>query len=81
MLLQKCLDEGDIGPEDEKRFYRSVRAFYIQAFEYALKHLPIDDDLLKNSSFLDFKLRENSTISQVEYFVERYISNLLIPLI
>ena len=40
--------------------------------EYALKNLPLNDDLLKKASFVNFSSRNDVTFSQVEYFVDRY---------
>ena len=69
--LRKLLEEGDICPSDESKFYRSARAFYVQAMKYALDNLPIKDSLLKNAKFVNFKTKDDATFSQVEYFVER----------
>ena len=52
-------------------FYRSVRAFYERAMEYALLNLPLEDALLQNAGFVNFHVRETATFQQVEYFVER----------
>ena len=52
-------------------FYKSVRAFYVQAMKYALDNLPVKDPLLRNARFLSFKNKDDATFSQVEYFVER----------
>ena len=71
--VRKLLEEGDIGPSDTSRFYRSVRAFYVQAMKYALDNLPIKDSLLRNARFLNFKAKDDATFSQVEYFVERLV--------
>ena len=77
MCLRKLLEEGDISPLDKAKFYESVRAFYVQAMEYALKNLPISDCLLKNAGFLSFKSKDNATFSQVEYFVERLVHHVM----
>ena len=73
MCLRKLLEEGDISPSDEAKLYESVRAFYVLAMEYALKNLPINDCLLKNARFFNFKSKDNAAFSQVEYFVERLV--------
>lgn len=57
---------------ERKRFYLAVRAFYVTAAEYAFANLPLDDPVLRNSQFVDFKRREQCDFSQVEFFVARY---------
>ena len=76
--LRKLLEDGDISPFDEKKFYQSVRAFYVQAMKYALDNLPVNDTLLKNAKFVNFRVKEDATFSQVEYFVERLVATLLL---
>ncbi len=71
MRLRKLLDEGDISPAQESKFYESARAFYVRAMEYALNNLPLHDDLLRNAKFANFSSRESASFAQLEYFVER----------
>ena len=79
--LRKVLEDGDIGPCDEKKFYQSVRAVYVQAMKYALDNLPVKYTLLKNAKFVNFRVKEDATFSQVEYFVERLATLLLVYII
>ena len=72
-LLSKLEDEGDITSTEVKTFYLAVRGFYVRASEYAFANLPLDDPVLKNSQFVDFKRRDEGDFSQVEFFVARYI--------
>ena len=69
--LRQLFDDGDISEAQQNTFYKSVRAFYVRAMEYATSNLPSNDELLKNARFLDFHSRESASISQVEYFVNR----------
>ena len=71
-LLKKLEDEGDITATERRKFYQAVREFYITAVEYALKNLPLKDEVLENAHFLNFQTRETSLFSQVEFFVTRY---------
>lgn len=75
-LLQKLLDEGDICPADQRKFFKGVRAFYVKATSQALHKLPFDDCILNHSRFLNFERKEESTFDSVEYFCVKY-SNLL----
>ena len=47
---------------------------YVRALEYALENLPLKDDLLKNASFVSYKTRDDASFSQVEYFVDRFVT-------
>ena len=69
--LRTLVNSGDISPTESNKFF-SVRAFYVLAMKYALKNLPLNDDLLKKASFVNFSSRNDVTFSQVEYFVDRY---------
>ena len=69
--LRQLFDDGDISEAQRNTFYKSVRAFYVRAMEYATSNLPLNDELLKNARFLDFHSRESASISQVEYFMNR----------
>ena len=71
--LHKLLDDGDISPLQVKEFYKRVRAFYVRALDYALKDLPLRDELLRrNASFTSIKKRDNSAFSLVE-FIDRLV--------
>lgn len=70
--MNNLVSAGDVGPEDEKRFYAGARAFFIDAFS----HMPLDDDLLINAEMVYFEQRENIKPSMVQYFVERYITKI-----
>lgn len=70
--MRELFNDGDISEHDQAKFYRSVRAFYERAMEYALLNLPLEDALLQNAGFVNFHVRETATFQQVEYFVERF---------
>lgn len=70
-LLQKLEDEGDISHREVRIFYNAVRDFFVTAVDYAISHLPFQDELIRNAQFLKFDSRETSMFSQVEYFVQR----------
>lgn len=74
--MNNLVSAGDVGPEDEKQFYAGARAFFIDAFKYALSHMPLDDELLINAEMVYFEQRENIKPSMVQYFVERYITKI-----
>ena len=70
-LLNRLIDNGE-ATHTEERFYQAVRAFYCTATDYALKHLPLNDRVLQNARFVNFKSREAALFSEVEFFVNRY---------
>lgn len=72
-LMSKLEDDGDITTTDVKRFFLAVRGFYCTAAKYAFNNLPLDDLVLKNSRFIDFKKRNQFDFSHVEFFVARYV--------
>ena len=64
--LGKFLDEGDIDIRDVDKFYDGVRRFYITAFTYCTKWLPLGNPLMKNCLFIDFSLRNECSMDNVE---------------
>ena len=52
--LRTLVNSGDMSPTESNKFFKSVRAFYVQDMEYALKDLPLNDDLLKKARFVNF---------------------------
>lgn len=77
-LFRRLHDQGDISTQQVHRFYNAVRCFYSRAAEYALANLPLHDEILQNTVFVNFGSRTTATISQVEYFISRYNNNLLV---
>jgi hypothetical protein len=74
MRLNKLVDEGDISFAQTSKFFQSVCAFYLRAMEYALVNLPVKDELLKCAKFVNIPYRDSAAFSQVEYFVQRYVT-------
>lgn len=72
-LLVRLEDGGDISSEQVKVFYTAVRGFYCRAATYALANLPLKGSVLQNSEFVNFESRESANISQVTFFISRYI--------
>ena len=70
--IRQRLNDGDISQQQVNKFYDSTIVFYERAMEYAVQNLPLNDTLLKNATFVNFKLRENVTFSQVEFLIQRY---------
>ena len=65
--MSKLEDEGDI-IYTEMKTYLAVCGLYVKASEYAFANLPLDDPVLQNSQFVDFKRRNEYDFSQVKFF-------------
>lgn len=70
--LNKLLHDGDISPNDRLKFYRGVRAFYVDAAERSIAKLPFDDAFLNNAKFLNFEKKVECTFDSVEFFCDKY---------
>jgi len=55
--VQQLVHEGFIAETTSRRFYTAVRHFFERAVEYSLEHLPLDDELFKSASFVNFEKR------------------------
>ncbi|CAB4033388.1 Hypothetical predicted protein [Paramuricea clavata] len=64
--MRSLLDEGDINLPSIDTFYDGVREFYSTAFEYCTKWLLLNNTLLKNGVFVDFKKRNQCSMDNVE---------------
>lgn len=69
--LNRLLDDGDITPQQMEKFHEAALAFLINAVDYALKKLPLQEPLLKHAKFVDVRQRSECDIEDVLYFVER----------
>jgi len=69
--VQRLLREGDISSHQQTSFFAAAKAFFIKATEYLLKWCPLKDELLVNTTWLDFEKRLEKNFS-VEYFVLKY---------
>ena len=72
-LIRRLEDGGDITPQQVKVFHRAVREFYSMAATYTLANLPLKDEVLLNSQFLNFQDRAAASITQVTYFHARCV--------
>ena len=62
--LRRLLDEGDITDHEHKKFYKAVRAFYMDAASQALKKLPFTDCVLNHAKFLNFEKKKSALLMQ-----------------
>lgn len=71
--LNNLVSSGDIGAEDEKRFYEGARSSFIESFEYAVSHMPVNDELLINAELVYFEEREKLEPSMVRYCLSKTV--------
>ena len=57
-MLNKPLDDGDIGNSEMKRFYKGVRIFYTTATQYIINTYPLKDEILMHERFVNFEKRD-----------------------
>ena len=70
--ISKLLEEGDISSHQYVKFFNAAKAFLIRATEYLLKWYPLQDELLKHATWLDFEERLEKSFDSVEFFVHSY---------
>ena len=63
--LRRSLNEGDISHGDVHRFYDAVQEFYETAYTYCVKWLPLDDELYKDSRFIEFSKRAEFSFNNI----------------
>ena len=61
--VKQLIDNGSIPETTRRKFYTAVRQFFKRAVAYSLEHLPLDDELLKSASFVNFEKRLESNSS------------------
>ena len=74
--LNKLFDEGDISQNEKEKFLDGVLQFYCSVTKYGLDKLPLSDEVLMHSVFINFTERENCEFESVEFFVEKFKLNL-----
>ena len=68
--LQKLKEE--VEPHEIRKFYTSIREFFVGAASYITHKFDWNEPILKHSCFVDFDKRKNIPFQSVEYFVSRF---------
>ena len=68
----KLLKEGDISSQQHTKIFDAANTFFLRATEYLLKWCPLQDELVKHATWLDFEKRLEKCFHSVEYFVHQY---------
>lgn len=74
--LNKLFNEGDIKKSEKDKFLDGVLQFYSSVTKYGLDKLPLSDEVLMHSVFVNFTERESCEFESVEFFVEQFRLNL-----
>ena len=72
--MDKMLREGDITQTQYNTCLRDAQAFYKESLEYVLTKMDMSKSLWSHAYWVDFFNRENSSWSDVEYFVNSFSS-------
>lgn len=62
-----------------KKFYNTVKDYYLNGVKYLQKHCYLDDETLINAAVANPSKRLEATFSSVKYFVDKFPSLLLLP--
>lgn len=74
--LRKLLDDGTISPKQHNDFLSAARAFHVQGVLYALKWLPVGDDILRHAGVISPLHKTKFSIDSVIVLAERFQSYL-----
>lgn len=69
--IRGLLENGEVSDQDVANFYKAVRQFYLEAISYSLKSLPLNDEVIRCSKFVDFKERLNVNFENVTTLIEK----------
>ena len=73
--IKKLLSEGDISQLEYDNFFDACQAFYKEAFLYAIKWFPLNDNLVKEAAFLNILDQKScfQDILSISKKLEKYI--------
>lgn len=64
--------EHEMLPNEEAKTARKCQTFMLAAIDYAIKHLPLTDPLLKYAEVLNFSERMQHSFDSMVFFVEKF---------
>ena len=70
--LNRLFNEGDISTNEKDVFLAGIVQFYCSVTKYGLEKLPLCDEVLMHSAFVNFITRESCEFADVEFFIERF---------
>lgn len=65
-------DENHLRDARVHEFFKAVKAYYIQLVDYLKPRLPLDDPVLKHARVVDVCLQDQSSISSLRFFLDRF---------
>ena len=64
--LKRLLQDGDVDETHVDLFFTAARAFFMNAYEYCVQWLPLDDIFMKHCIFVDFKRRTEVSFVHID---------------
>ena len=71
-ILKRLFDNGDVAQNDVDCFSNAVHDFFVKAFNYRVKWLPLDDSFIKNSVFVDFEKRNDINFDSIQEVIPSF---------
>ena len=71
-LTRSVMTSRDTLPRGKCRITKKCRCFMVEAYKYAMSHLPIHDPVLKHAEIAQFSRRHIVHFESLEFFVERF---------
>ena len=71
-LTRSVMTSRDTLPQEKCRITEKCRCFMVEAYKYAMSHLPIHDPVLKHAEIAQFSRRRIVHFESLEFFVERF---------
>ena len=71
--LKLGVDDGEISQAEADWFFDGVQAFYVATTAYAIKNLPLKDEVVINSSWVNYSQHLTCNFNQINFFVNRLV--------
>lgn len=70
--VRELLQSGNFSDGQKRKFFSSVRQYYISVCNYVLSKFPLKDPLLMHARVANLERRQETPFVSVEYFVRRF---------
>ena len=70
--LHRLLNSGSITESQFVTFHQSAHEYYKQTLQYIQQKVPIEDEVICNSVWIDVENRINAKWENVQFFCEKY---------
>ena len=69
-LTQSTMTSQNFLPGEKKLVSENCRHYMVEAFKYAVSHLPIHDEVLKHAEVVRFDQRQSAEFQSISFFVQ-----------